>query len=110
MGLFNPEMIQPALVCIDMMDFEGKDKVKKQLQDNATMLQQYQMMAQFIAANAPDVAVQMGLIDPTQMEQPQNGDKMSGTPEERAAKNTKEGETTLTAKARNKAASASVPK
>lgn len=110
MGLFNPEMIQPALVCIDMMDFEGKDKIKKQLQDNATMLQQYQMMAQFIAANAPDVAVQMGLIDPTQMEQPQTGDKMSGTPEERAAKNTKEGETTLTAKARNKAASASVPK
>jgi hypothetical protein len=110
MGLFNPEMIQPALVCIDMMDFEGKDKIKKQLQDNATMLKQYQMMAQFIAQNAPDVAVQMGLIDPTQIQQTTNGDKMSGTPEERAAKNTKEGETTLTAKARNKAASASVPK
>ena len=32
MGLFQPENAIPALVCLDAMDFEGRDKIKQQLQ------------------------------------------------------------------------------
>lgn len=66
LGWFAPENSTPALVAIDMMDFEGKEKIKEQLQENSIMLQQYQQMAQIIAANMPEAAAQMGLIDPQQ--------------------------------------------
>lgn len=79
LGLFQPEMAIPALVCIDMMDFEGKDKVKAQIQANATMLQQFQAAMQIIQQAAMvdpmvgQMAMQAGLIDPMMMQgaQPQ---------------------------------------
>lgn len=103
MGLFEPERAIPALVCLDMMDFEGKDKVKQQIQENAVMLQQFQaamQMIQQLAMMNPQIAqmaMQAGLIDPEQMamqqqamaeeqaqSQPQQQSK--GTPEERASR------------------------
>lgn len=75
MGLFVPENAIPALVCIDMMDFEGKDKLKQQIQQNAVMLQQFQAAMQIIQQAAmaiPQIgqmAMQAGLIDPEQMAQ-----------------------------------------
>lgn len=74
MGLFQPEMAIPALVCIDMMDFEGKDKVKQQIQQNATMLQQFQAAMQIIQQAAVvdpmvgQMAMQAGLLDPAMMQ------------------------------------------
>lgn len=73
MGLFEPERAIPALVCLDMMDFEGKEKVKQQIQENSTMLQQFQaamQMIQQLAMMDPRIgqmAMQAGLIDPEQM-------------------------------------------
>ena len=73
MGLFEPERAIPALACIDMMDFEGKDKVKQEIQKNAVMLQQYQAAMQIITQLAmadPQVAamaMQAGLTSPEQM-------------------------------------------
>ena len=103
MGLFEPERAIPALVCLDMMDFEGKDKVKQQIQENAVMLQQYQAAMQMISQLAminPQIAamaMQAGLIDPEQMAmqqqamaeqqtQPQPQEQSRSTPEERASR------------------------
>lgn len=95
MGLFEPERAIPALVCIDMMDFEGKDKIKQQIQENAVMLQQFQAAMQMInqlAMANPQIAamaMQAGLIDPQQMQQAQlsqpGAPQQNGTPEERAS-------------------------
>lgn len=117
MGLFEPERAIPALVALDMMDFEGKDKIKQQIQENATMLQQFQaamQMIQQIAAVDPGVAqmaMQAGLIAPEQMPQQQmpQGQPEEGTPEERAARATGAGNNSQAAKARLRAANAASP-
>lgn len=122
MGLFQPENAIPALVTIDAMDFEGKDKIKQQIQENATMLQQFQAAMQMInqlAMMNPQIAqmaMQAGLIDPQQMQeqmaaqaQAQPGQPEQGTPEERAAKATSGGGNTQAAKARLRAANAASP-
>lgn len=113
MGLFNPDMAEPALVCLDMMDFEGKDEIKKKVQDNSILIGRVQQMVG--AIQAFDAAYpQFGLAQvaglQSEMQTPQqnkqsrgNGDvDTEGTPEERAAKT--EGEATRVANARKKVA------
>lgn len=110
MGLFAPANAEPALVCLDAMEFEGKDAIKQQIQQNSLMLQQFQRMQQVIMqadAALPQLglAVQAGLAQPDMAAQGQpesSGGKESGTPEERAAKN--DSDSTLAAKARTNAA------
>ena len=123
MGLFEPERAIPALVCLDMMDFEGKDKIKSQIQENAVMLQQFQAAMQIIQQAAMvdpmvgQMAMQAGLIAPEQMQamaQQQasapSGQPESSTPEERAARATAGGDNSQAAKARVRAANAALPR
>lgn len=98
MGFFNPDNAIPALACIDMMDFEGKDKVVEQIQNNATMLQQMQAAMQLISQLAMQddaiaaMAMQQGLLAPEQLAQmqmqamPPQGDVPTSSPEERATR------------------------
>ena len=112
MGLFNPEVAEPALVCLDMMDFEGKDEIKKKVQDNSILMGRVQQMVgaiQAFDAAYPQfgLAQVAGLQSEMQTQMPQksrgNGDvNTEGTPEERAAKT--EGEATRVANARKKTA------
>ena len=115
MGLFNPDVAEPALVCLDMMDFEGKDEIKKKVQDNSILIGRVQQMVgaiQAFDAAYPQfgLAQVAGLQSEMQTQMPQqnkqsrgNGDvDTEGTPEERAAKN--EGEATRVANARKKTA------
>lgn len=44
LGFFNPQMAEPALAALDMMDFKGKEKVRKHIQDNAMLFQAVQML------------------------------------------------------------------
>ena len=44
LGMFNPELSDQALAAVEMMDFEGKDKVKERIQNNGTMFTQIQQM------------------------------------------------------------------
>lgn len=46
MGFFNPQLSDQALACLDMMDFEGIEKVREKISQNGTLLQQIQMMQQ----------------------------------------------------------------
>lgn len=67
MGFFNPQMADQALACIDMMDFEGKQKVTQKIQQNGGMYQQIlQMQQQMLqlaqivdASNGTDIAPSM---------------------------------------------------
>lgn len=94
MGLFAPDNATSALVCLDMMEFEGKEKIKQQIQQNDTFMQQFQQMQQLIIQLSPEAAVQMGLVDPNQVMMSQNanngalGVSEEGSAEDRAAKKT----------------------
>lgn len=46
MGFFAPQMADQALSCLDMMTFEGKDKVMESIQRNGTMYQTILQMQQ----------------------------------------------------------------
>ena len=111
MGLFAPDNATSALVCLDMMEFEGKEKIKQQIQQNDTFMQQFQQMQQLIIQLSPEAAVQMGLIDPNQIMMAQNANNgvtrasEEGSAEDRAAKKTTN--TDRLDRAREKARSAS---
>ena len=115
MGLFNPDMAEPALVCLDMMDFEGKDEIKKKVQDNSILMGKVQQMIgaiqafdsaypQFGLAQVAGLQSEMQTQMPQQNKQSRGNGNVDteGTPEERAAKN--EGEATRVANARKKVA------
>ncbi len=57
MGFFNPERAQEALVALEMMDFEGKEKVVEQIKNGQTLLalveQQSQIISQLTGMMAP---------------------------------------------------------
>lgn len=109
MGMFNPEMAEQALACLDMMEFEGKDQVKENVQNNSALMQQFQQMQMIIMQldqmlPGYGIAAQAGLAEPAMQPLPTGGAPTEqGTPEERAART--ETDTALTAKARQRAAS-----
>jgi hypothetical protein len=45
MGFFNPQMTDQALMCLDMMEFDGKDGVMQKVSQNGTM---YQKLLQYM--------------------------------------------------------------
>ena len=59
MGFFNPQMTDQALMCIELMDFDGKDTVMQQIARNGTMHQKlilYMQMTLMLANVArPDM-------------------------------------------------------
>lgn len=106
MGLFAPANAEPALVCLDAMEFEGVDKIKEEIKNNSLMLQQFQMMQQLIIQADTlvpqlQLAARAGLAQPQTMGQTTQRTLSRGgedTAEERAAKT--ETDSTRTAKAR----------
>ncbi len=49
LGFFNPQMADQSLACIDMLEFEGKQKIMQKIQQNGTLAQQLQAAMQQIA-------------------------------------------------------------
>ena len=66
LGLFSPQTTDQALMMIDMMDFRGKDELRRKIQANGTMAQTLQQVAQIAMTLAeqynPPVAAQLGAI------------------------------------------------
>ena len=60
MGFFNPQMTDQALMCLDLMEFDGKDGVMQKVAQNGTMFQkllQYMQLAlTFAQVAAPQMA------------------------------------------------------
>jgi hypothetical protein len=63
MGFCNPQMTDQALMCLDMMDFEGKDEIMQKIAKNGTMfdkLLQYMQLALLFAQKcAPEYVQQI---------------------------------------------------
>ena len=104
MGLFAPANAEPALTCLDGMEFEGIDKIKEEVKNKSLMMQQFQMMQAAIMqvdAAFPQlgIAAMAGLSQPQPTAAtPQRASSEEGTAEERAART--ETDSTRTAKAR----------
>lgn len=49
MGFFNPEMAQQSLIALDMMDFEGIEKIREKVSEGQTLLNIVQQQQQQIA-------------------------------------------------------------
>ena len=64
MGFFNPQMTDQALLCLEIMDFDGKDGIMQKVLQNGTMFQklvQYMQMAFMFAQKvAPDMVDAIG--------------------------------------------------
>lgn len=73
LGFFNPQMTDQALAAIDMMDFEGKDKVRDTIRNNGTLYQQLQQMQQTAIRLAQLVAGLNGDVRPLAALQQQAG-------------------------------------
>lgn len=117
MGMFNPDMAEPSLVAMEMMDFEGKDDIKQKIQNNSAMMQQLQLMAQRLqevdmmmpgmgvaeSVGLPSMAESMGASPMGQPSaEPVQRGPGSRTPEEKASRI--RSDSTLAANARLKAA------
>jgi hypothetical protein len=63
-GFFNPENAQPAMLCLDMMDFEGKEEIMEQIKQGETLYNQVMQLNQQVAMVSQ--ALVMAGIDPAQ--------------------------------------------
>ena len=52
MGFFNPQMTDQALMCMEMMEFDGKDMLMQRVAQNGTMFQKLQQYMQIALALA----------------------------------------------------------
>ena len=66
MGFFNPQMTDQALMCLDLMEFDGKDGVMQKVAQNGTMfdkLMQYMQLAFMLAQVAAPQYLQQIAMD-----------------------------------------------
>ena len=117
MGFFNPQMTDQALVCLDLMEFDGKDEVMQKVSQNGTMFQrlvQYMQLSYMLAQVAApeyvpqieqDLAMTMGGAGGAQMgggsPQMMESDNIAGIGKK---------EPTIVANARSRASNATQPK
>lgn len=119
LGFFNPQLSDQALLCMGMMQFDGKEEIERKIRENGTMYQQLQQMqatmaqmAQVIAKTTGDTRLidalgqQAGMAAPTAQVSGQQEQVETDT-----LGNLKNKELNSTAgKARERAASAATPK
>ena len=66
LGFFNPQLSDQALATIDMMDFEGKEKVRETIRNNGTIYEQLMQAQQTSLQLAQVLAEQTGDARPLQ--------------------------------------------
>ena len=59
MGFFNPQMVDQALMCLDMMEFDGKDGIMQKVAKNGTLFQKLVQYMQLALTFAQAVQPQM---------------------------------------------------
>lgn len=55
LGIFNPQMVDQALLCLDMMDFRGKEELIQKVGQNGSLMQKLQQYLQLAFAMAQTV-------------------------------------------------------
>lgn len=73
LGFFNPQLSDQALATIDMMDFEGKEKVRETIRNNGTLYEQLQQAQQMQLQLAQALAEANGDTRPLMALQQQMG-------------------------------------
>lgn len=115
-GFFNPQMTDQALMCLDMMEFDGKDGIMQKVAQNGTMFQkliQYMQLAlTFAQVAAPEMVEQ--IAQDVMMTMGGEGGAMmgGGSPQMFESDNIAgigKKEPTIVANARNRASEASQP-
>lgn len=117
LGFFNPQFSDQALMCIDMMYFDGKEEIQRKISENGTMLKQMQAMQQQMNQMAVLIAKLTGdtrLVDITSQEiAPVQGipsGEVKGKNVDDFGNIASEGMNSTAGKARAKAAAAATPK
>lgn len=106
LGFFNPQNADQTLMCLGMMEFDGKDKLQQQVRQMGTMYDQmimWQQMAISLAAKHEPQMAQGMMANITGQPMPQKIDGNAGMPEDPT------GETTRVTNARAQARGASQP-
>lgn len=107
LGFFNPQNTDQTLMCLDMMDFDGKDDVSSKIAQNGTIydrLIQYMQLALTLAAKYQPDMVQ-GLAQDIQMTMGGGSVPVSATPPEMSAEANAEPTRMQNARARSREAS-----
>jgi hypothetical protein len=81
LGFFNPQMTDQALATIDMMDFEGKEKVRETIRTNGTLYEQLMQAQQTNLQLAELLASQTGETRPLEALQQQMGIQPAQAPQ-----------------------------
>ncbi len=114
MGFCNPQMTDQALMCLDMMDFEGKDNIMQKISQNGTMfdkLVQYMQLAFTLAqVAAPQYLQQIAMdLQQTTGQAPQMGAVNPNLPKSDNIAGIGKEEPTIVKNARERAQGASQP-
>ena len=62
LGFFNPQLAEQSLLCLQMMDFDNKDKIMQGIQKNAMMQQKLLFYMQAAALTSTDPSVQASAV------------------------------------------------
>ena len=84
LGLFEPERAEPAMTCLEMMEFDGDDKVRQKVQQGQTMLNVIQQLSAQLQQQNMLIAQLTGQALPVQ---PQQGGRQA-QPHQQASHNT----------------------
>lgn len=116
-GLFNPQIADQALACLDMMDFDRKEFIMQKISENGGMYQMMMMMQQQMVgmateldalkgtAFAPQMMAQMGMQAPA----PMGGGAVNAEKTEALGGEAGGGEAANTKKARQRVADSTSP-
>ena len=106
-GFFNPQLTDQALACLEMMDFDGKDRMMQRIAQNGTLYQQLMHTRQQAVAMAQAVDMQMGTNYAGQILSGAQGQAQPGRVQK---PETTGGESSVTRNAREEAASRAEPR
>ena len=115
MGFFNPQMTDQALMCLDMMEFDGKDGIMQKVSQMGTMfdkLMQYMQLSFMLAQVAAPQYLQQIAMDMQTMGASPMASMGGGSPQMFQSDNIAgigKKEPTIVANARSRASNASQP-
>lgn len=113
LGFFNPQATDQAMMCLDMMDFDGKDEIMQKVARNGTLYQkllQYQQLALTLAqAVSPEIAEQVASGITGEPAHPMAQTAVSGKTETDSTGGMKQAEPAIVERARQKSANAAKP-
>ena len=117
LGFFNPQMTDQALMCLDMMEFDGKDSIMQKVAQNGTLMQklmQYmQLLLMYAQHDNPMLAQQimndMAMMGGGAMGMPMMGGPAPQMPQSDAISGMAKKEHGIVSNAREKAANVAQP-